>query len=1209
MTNGLGGVTTYSWGMNGSGQTVYTNINPDLGTVITTNHADGSVLRIGGTAAQPIDYLYGVDGASEPFTVSRKLTASGTNEWSTTYLDRIGRNLRTQYSSGTNAQCSFYNNKGQLIQSLDPDGVMTLYDYDAKGEQVTQAVHLGAGTNIDYSNDRITYSTNDVVTTNGLVAFRTLTYGWKTGSAPTPLSVRVNSADRWQSWQETWNNGSVATTNGSRTFYPNPATGYHYVTNFAPNGAYTASTYLNGRLVSVTQKDAGNNQIGQKTYGYDVMGRQNTVTDARNGTTTTSFNAADLTSAVTTPGPGLVTASYYDSSLRPTLTGLPDGTFATNVYTPASQVNLSYGSRAYPTGTGFDAQGRMTALTNWTSYPSTGSRVTSWTYDANRGWLASKSYNGSNGPAYTYTDTGRLNTRLWARGTNTAYGYNGAGDLATVKYTDGGVTAGLTNNYDRMGRKTIVTNGATVTTLVYNDAGLLLMETNSGGVLDKIAVVYSYDSYFRRTGVQATLNGAALTTQTGYGYDAAARLVLVSNVQSGIPFLATYSYLANSPLVSQIQFKSNSFVAVTTTKDYDAVNRLKSIVSTPTGGSTQLPMSYSYQYNAASQRTRMTLYDNSYWLYGYDSLGQVTSGKKYWADGTPVPGEQFGNTFDEIGNRTATTQGGDSHGGNLRSASYSVNDLNQYTSRTVPNGFDILGLANVNASVKVNGNASDYRRGEFYQKLIGVANSNVPVFLTVTNTATNAGAHTDVTGNYWVPKTPESFGYDYDGNMTGDGRWNCAWDAENRLLQLVSATAVGPQQMIKFDYDYQGRRIRKRVWNNTAGTGSPALEQHFVWDGWNLLAVLDSAQTLQQSFMWGLDLSGSIQGAGGVGGLLSMTIPSGQANPGTFFYCMDGNGNVGGLVNAKTGTIAALYEHGPFGELIRQTGQLASANCFLFSTKWYDWETGWYYYGYRYFSPTLARWASRDPMGEAGFELTRDDQDDVVIQSRNTGGLYVFVNNNATAAIDPLGLWPSAHSHIGVIIGLSTPTTHENAIHRAIPGLTAADYDILDAAQVEVDESQGTALSYEHAMRDGLANQSVSQARDLANQFVRQHLILARKLLCKCPSDRKEALHMFGMALHTIQDFTSPAHTGFQPWNGDGSGHRSEAIVHLMKEDYDPGAGSQLDSATAWLWTFFACPPSAPQLPTDYFSALGADPVNPAWQNSTAPQQPPPYLP
>jgi RHS repeat-associated protein len=45
---------------------------------------------------------------------------------------------------------------------------------------------------------------------------------------------------------------------------------------------------------------------------------------------------------------------------------------------------------------------------------------------------------------------------------------------------------------------------------------------------------------------------------------------------------------------------------------------------------------------------------------------------------------------------------------------------------------------------------------------------------------------------------------------------------------------------------------------------------------------------------------------------------------------------------------------------------MAKVNPFLFSTKYYDWETGLYYYGYRYYNPSTGRWLSRDPLGEQG---------------------------------------------------------------------------------------------------------------------------------------------------------------------------------------------------------------------------------------------------
>ena len=58
-------------------------------------------------------------------------------------------------------------------------------------------------------------------------------------------------------------------------------------------------------------------------------------------------------------------------------------------------------------------------------------------------------------------------------------------------------------------------------------------------------------------------------------------------------------------------------------------------------GAPSLPISYAYQYNRANQRTRASLADGAYWVYQYDALGQVISGKKYWSDGTPVAGQQF----------------------------------------------------------------------------------------------------------------------------------------------------------------------------------------------------------------------------------------------------------------------------------------------------------------------------------------------------------------------------------------------------------------------------------------------------------------------------------------------------------------------------------------------------------------------------------------
>src|SRR5712675_3306864 len=111
-----------------------------------------------------------------------------------------------------------------------------------------------------------------------------------------------------------------------------------------------------------------------------------------------------------------------------------------------------------------------------------------------------------------------------------------------------------------------------------------------------------------------------------------------------------------------------------TAKAYDLQNRLTSIATTR--GSATVS-SHGYTYNALGQRTRADLSDGTHWAYGYDGLGQVTSGAKRWADDSAVGGGQFAYAFDNIGNRTTV-------GVNGRQSAYSVNALNLYIGRTVP---------------------------------------------------------------------------------------------------------------------------------------------------------------------------------------------------------------------------------------------------------------------------------------------------------------------------------------------------------------------------------------------------------------------------------------------------------------------------------------------------------------------------------------------
>lgn len=101
--------------------------------------------------------------------------------------------------------------------------------------------------------------------------------------------------------------------------------------------------------------------------------------------------------------------------------------------------------------------------------------------------------------------------------------------------------------------------------------------------------------------------------------------------------------------------------------------------------------------------------------------------------------------------------------------------------------------------------------------------------------------------------------------------------------------------------------------------------------------------------------------------------------------------------------MAAIYEYGPSGEPLRAEtlDSTVVGNPFRFSSKYTDTETGVIYYGRRFYSPTLGRFISRDPIEEAGGI-----------------NLYAFCGNDSVNGWDRLGMdaylvWDSSGFHEG----------------------------------------------------------------------------------------------------------------------------------------------------------------------------------------------------
>ncbi|MDD2599622.1 MAG: hypothetical protein PHO37_10395 [Kiritimatiellae bacterium] len=248
---------------------------------------------------------------------------------------------------------------------------------------------------------------------------------------------------------------------------------------------------------------------------------------------------------------------------------------------------------------------------------------------------------------------------------------------------------------------------------------------------------------------------------------------------------------------------------------------------------------------------------------------------------------------------------------------------------------------------------------------------------TNTYVANQLNQYTSITGGISASPT-----HDDDGNMTFSSSWFYTWDGENRL---ISASNLTSGVFCEYAYDYQSRRISK-----TTLTPNPysSLITKYIWDGWNVAAEIIVDQTTFTTninyYTWGLDLSSTLQGAGGVGGLLSDTkIASSETN--TYFAVGDANGNITEYVDVS-GNIKAHGEHNAFGET-KLSGSMKDDFTHWFSTKPFDADTGLIVYQRRYYEPILFRFLSRDP-----------------IKERGGNNLYLLGNNDAINKWDYLGM-------------------------------------------------------------------------------------------------------------------------------------------------------------------------------------------------------------
>ncbi len=1054
-----------------------TTTRPDGQKVITKLYKDGTTNHIISDSTTPdavvrryFDYSVGTDGRVTLNTCQNVFPSSC---WTEEVSDWLGRVVETRRPGVPNHNGS--GNHPDLVQVITYDSALSgaygfpgsmaktqtgtlapkYYKYDARGVLTEEGLDLdgtaGLATSSATHPDQITtYTTDYWEDTNSVRWLRTVTSDGATSQ--TTLNRNVASTAGVFSIEKQTIGGRTVTTTSKIASGSNPF--LESVVEDTSSDVVSRSGSLGGyELFELSQAPgiATNVDVAKVVSTYDAYDRITHTEETRKGivsdvTWTYEDGGTEKTKRLdkkvaATPGAYTIEEEWVYG----TQNSLGAGEVKTyiergkNGTTTLRTLSTSYGydtvgrlanmsGATYPVRYCYDSYGRLeymhTYRSSWNFSDDNSGDKTQWIRDVPTGVLLKKKDASGQEVEYKYDANGLLHSRTWARNVTTTYTYTPAGQVETVTYSDGSIPV-RTFRYDAQGRVDEVIGGGQEATLGYDPgSGQLTQEDWGTGPLDGFVLNKTYDEtrpdlisidhtssgktvsyqdfdWRVQYGMPSGVAGSTPSNLVSYGVDAFGRRESVDFYDSP----GTSAYLTINRLYAAGRYGDAELTSISTTSHDGSVNVSR----------------YVERRNGLRQRERVGKEGGPFWLYEYDSKGQVVEAFRCTPPATPgsnvidLAGQQYLYYYDNAGNRSSTRTGGnpDSQGVfnpyAVPAKYYSRNAVNEYTSITDPGKCNVFGTAaNASDTVLVDGLsiASNDRQHPFWRKELsdtGPKRRDIDVKVNGT---------TVETGECYFPNGSFAPNYDGDGNLIEDWRWYYKWDAENRLQKMMSKSFSGmtadTHRLIEFTYDWQGRRIQKIVYKANTNTpdGLPALnmsqwtelrKEFYVYDGWNLMhRWIDEASGTDhgQSYVWGLDVADSISATGGIGALhVIEELDSNRAISDTHAVVHDLRGNVILLASpALPMDITAEYDYGAFGEVHRRTGPMAKKNPFQFSTKFTDEESGLNYYGYRYYEPNTGRWLSRDPIGERGGL-----------------NLYGFVGNDPVNSIDYLGLATQAY--------------------------------------------------------------------------------------------------------------------------------------------------------------------------------------------------------
>jgi RHS repeat-associated protein len=561
--------------------------------------------------------------------------------------------------------------------------------------------------------------------------------------------------------------------------------------------------------------------------------------------------------------------------------------------------------------------------------------TTTFTYDPQFQELATVTDPLGHTTTFSYDTSGNLTSVTDPLNHQTSMTYNGDGQIATISdpmnntVQFGYFSGDLVRIADPLGN---------TTTRFVDLAGRLTSTTDALGNTTK----FQYNGYNLVTGITDAQGNSTASTYDGNGnlltlVDAAGHTTSYSydnmDRQTGktdaLNRHESFTYDLNGNLSSHTDRNGQ-----VTSFSHDGLNRLAlaGFGVTVTGGVSSYQSTVAYTHDAGNRVTEISDSLAGIITRSYDGLDRLLS--------ETTPQGSIAYTYDLAGRRTSMAVNGQpvvsySYDNANRltqisqgpsSVSFSYDDASRRSSLVLPNG--VIVSYGYDQASRVTG--INYQLGT--DSLGGL-----------TYTYDQLGRRTQVGGSFARTGLPGAVGpasydaaneltnwngtpisYDSNGNMLSDGTNAFTWNARNQVATVNS---------VSLQYDALGRRIK-----NTAGTS-------FLYDG---------ANTAQELF--GNTVTANAL-TGGIDELFTRADSSGA-----FFPLEDALGNTIALVDSG-GNIQTTYTYDPFGNTI--AAGAASTNPSQYTGREND-GNGLYFYRARYYSSTLQRFISEDPIGVKG---------------------------------------------------------------------------------------------------------------------------------------------------------------------------------------------------------------------------------------------------